>query len=171
MDLQQETINRRKDYAREWYNKNKDKIKERSAKYRKGNKDTIRDKKREVRNNNKDKISEEKRKYYLENRERELKKANNYYKNNKPRVANARLIRLFGVTVEEYDSMLEAQGMSCAVCGSTDTKTLGRFCVDHDHATGGVRGLLCSKCNFGIGNFNDDPEIMMSAAAYIKRSR
>lgn len=52
---------------------------------------------------------------------------------------------------------------SCMVCHSVD-----RLCIDHDHASGKVRGILCGKCNIAIGLFKDDPELMARAAAYLK---
>lgn len=79
------------------------------------------------------------------------------------------------MTLDEYDELLAAQGGGCAVCGSTDPKGRGRFHVDHDHrccpgqkSCGKcVRGLLCCKCNPGLGSFNDDPELLIAAAAYL----
>lgn len=51
----------------------------------------------------------------------------------------------------------------CKICSSTD-----RLCIDHDHNTLAVRGLLCMKCNTAIGMFNDRPELLLKAAAYLK---
>jgi hypothetical protein len=60
-----------------------------------------------------------------------------------------RLLRQFGITVEQYDEMLAAQGGKCALCGSSDDGKL--LAVDHDHATGVVRALLCGMCNMTLG--------------------
>lgn len=81
----------------------------------------------------------------------------------------------FGLQPGQYDAMLLAQGGVCAICGGTETgvhhrsgKPRGLF-VDHCHRTGAVRQLLCQHCNFGLGNFRDNPELMERAASYIRR--
>jgi hypothetical protein len=85
----------------------------------------------------------------------------------------AKRIRLrldFGLTIEQYEMMLVAQGGVCAICGKEE-KAAGRtfLSVDHCHHTGEVRGLLCSRCNPGVGLFNDDPILLRNAAEYIER--
>lgn len=95
-----------------------------------------------------------------------------------PRAAkvNERLLRVYGLQRAAYDALLRAQGGRCAVCRS-DEPGNGRntaramWCVDHDHRTGKVRGLLCRGCNAGIGNLRDDPDILDAAAAYLRRNR
>ncbi len=83
-----------------------------------------------------------------------------------------RRLRRYGLTEEEYDAMNEAQGGRCAICGTTKCGTLDteRLCIDHDHITGKVRGLLCRLCNAGIGQLKDDPERLEAAAAYLRAS-
>lgn len=71
----------------------------------------------------------------------------------------------FGITLEEYDEMLEEQGGVCAVCGGT-CKTGKALAVDHDHETGKVRGLLCSNCNQAIGKLSS-VDLLLSAASYL----
>lgn len=61
------------------------------------------------------------------------------------------LRRKFGITPEDYATMLEAQGGVCLICQAPPKKH--RLAVDHDHATGAIRGLLCSKCNSALGWF------------------
>lgn len=77
------------------------------------------------------------------------------------------LKRRFGITSDEYDSMLESQGGVCAICGEADP-TGRRLAVDHNHETGEVRGLLCIRCNRGIGNFKDSPALLQAAAEYLQ---
>ncbi len=85
----------------------------------------------------------------------------------------------YKLTVERYREILSAQGGKCAICGidsPTDVRT-SRFHVDHDHAccpsdrTCGncVRGLLCHACNTALGNFKDDPDVLLSAFNYLIR--
>ena len=89
----------------------------------------------------------------------------------------ANLKARFGLSLEDYDAMLAEQGGGCAICGTTEPG--GRhdtfFPVDHDHACCPgdkscgkcLRGLLCAKCNLGLGAFDDDPDRLMSAVAYL----
>lgn len=81
--------------------------------------------------------------------------------------------RNYGITVEEYERMLADQGGVCAICGTSEASPGGKkaWAVDHDHATGEVRGILCNRCNTGIGQLGDDPDRLVSAAAYLIRSQ
>jgi hypothetical protein len=65
----------------------------------------------------------------------------------------ARLIASYGLTLQKYQAIREAQDGRCAVCRSHAT----RLRIDHRHADGIVRGLLCNECNLGLGLFRDDP--------------
>ena len=77
----------------------------------------------------------------------------------------------YGITPEEYQSRLDAQGGSCAICGTTSPGgKWARMHVDHDHATGRIRGLLCTNCNRGIGYLSDNPERLERAASYLRNS-
>lgn len=79
----------------------------------------------------------------------------------------------FGLTREDYDSLLKEQEGGCAICKSTNPKGRykERFSVDHCHETGQVRGLLCNTCNLGIGHMKDDPNLLRAAIAYLEASR
>jgi len=80
--------------------------------------------------------------------------------------------KVYGINKEDYENLLVAQGGRCAICRADSP---GRddqfFAIDHDHATGVVRGLLCQRCNSGLGFFLDNPELMREAATYVERSR
>lgn len=90
------------------------------------------------------------------------------------RIALARktnLKNLYGITPEIYDELLAAQGGVCAICrGGLNGKSKKYFSVDHDHATGRVRGLLCEACNFGLGKFRDSSDLLQKAAQYLARN-
>lgn len=81
----------------------------------------------------------------------------------------------FGLAPGAYDQMLDEQGGVCAICQQTETrihhstKKVAPLCVDHDHATGQVRGLLCVRCNRMLGYGRDNPEILRRAIAYLER--
>lgn len=74
----------------------------------------------------------------------------------------------YGLTQDQYDSMLAEQGGVCAICRSDDPQHWSnRFQVDHDHETNEVRGLLCAPCNGGLGLFRDDPKRLVAALGYV----
>lgn len=73
----------------------------------------------------------------------------------------------YGITLEQYNEMLVKQSNVCAVCGLECSRKLA---VDHCHSTGKVRGLLCVKCNRGIGNFNDDLSRLKAAVNYMEKN-
>ena len=73
----------------------------------------------------------------------------------------------FGMSLEDYDQILESQNGQCRICGTDTPGNKGRFVVDHNHATEKVRGLLCWSCNVGIGHLQDDPSILLSAFNYL----
>lgn len=75
-----------------------------------------------------------------------------------------------GITEQAYQSMWEAQGHVCAVCGA-DVPGKRDWHLDHDHITGKVRGILCNMCNTGLGLFRDSADNLLRAAAYLRRSR
>jgi hypothetical protein len=74
------------------------------------------------------------------------------------------LLRRYGIGAAEVDRLIADQGGVCAICGRPDPKH-----VDHDHATGRVRGVLCFGCNGGLGQFGDDPDRLIAAFAYLDR--
>lgn len=85
------------------------------------------------------------------------------------------LLAQFGITPEQYTAMHEAQGGKCAICAQPETlpnkKRAGArmLAVDHCHATGKVRALLCAACNTSLGQFKEDPALLRAAAAYLER--
>jgi hypothetical protein len=75
----------------------------------------------------------------------------------------------YGITHEDYEAMLEQQGSKCAICGIEEKYAENaRLCVDHNHDTGEVRGLLCKKCNQAIGLFQDNPEFCEAGGRYLR---
>lgn len=72
----------------------------------------------------------------------------------------------YGITLEEWADMLEKAGYACEICRQS-TESL---CVDHDHVTGKVRGVLCRKCNRSIGQLGDSVEALERALEYLRRT-
>jgi len=77
------------------------------------------------------------------------------------------LKKFYGITVQEYEQRLEEQDGRCAICLQLPPGG-EHLCVDHDHDTNKVRGLLCRFCNLGIGMFNEDAGRLLSAERYIQ---
>lgn len=123
-------------YRREWYAKNKDKSKSYADKWRAANPDKVR------------------------------ARARRWAANNRDKVRDSDLRRRYGISLAEYNSLLESQSGGCAICGNTDIKALH---VDHDHNTNEVRGLLCGQCNRAIGLLGDDYSRVAKAARYLER--
>ena len=93
----------------------------------------------------------------IRERNRRYQRSGDYYRR--------RRLSAYGITLEEYNTMLAAQGGGCAICGNPPgARSLH---VDHDHATGEVRGLLCIGCNVALGGFRDDPELLARAIDYL----
>src|SRR5262245_7691379 len=78
------------------------------------------------------------------------------------------LKRRYGMSPLDYDALLTLQGGVCAICKK---KPKRRLVVDHCHSRHTVRGLLCHKCNIGLGMFDDDIDRLRAAIAYLERSR
>ncbi|MBA4365835.1 MAG: hypothetical protein C0398_07565 [Coprothermobacter sp.] len=83
-------------------------------------------------------------------------------------------LKRYGITRAQYDAVFALQGGKCAVCGTSAVGGVrGRskmLCVDHDHKTGKIRGLLCRSCNIAAGSLKDDPDRALLLAEYLKRT-
>lgn len=100
---------------------------------------------------------EYRRKHHLKNRDKDLHSCR----------VNA-IKRKYNITHEEYLSILKSQNNKCHICG--DPITPGRNChLDHDHNTGKIRGFLCQRCNKGLGHFQDNSELLLSAYNYLTK--
>ena len=95
---------------------------------------------------------------------------NDYRAEHRDEFTDSALRRLYDLSLEDYDLMLEAQSNGCAICGKSPEENGKRLFVDHNHDTGDVRGLLCSTCNSGIGMLQDSSELCRRAMLYLKES-
>ena len=86
-----------------------------------------------------------------------------------------RIIQSYGISLPEFTEMLARQGGGCAICGrKVDNHKNGkkrRMCVDHDHETGLMRGILCTRCNTGIGMFANDEKLLRRAIKYLQKAK
>lgn len=110
--------------------------------------------------------SEYQRRYYQKNKRRMRAKNRAWQNANKDRWADYTRTRRLGMTLAEYDQWLKGRPKACAICGAKETRP--RLSIDHCHATGKLRGLLCRECNIGLGNFHDDAALLRKAAKYLE---
>lgn len=85
---------------------------------------------------------------------------------------NTSLLKLYNITIDDYNQMLKNQDNKCAICGNNETATirgiLRKLAVDHDHKTGLVRSLLCSRCNSVLGYTRDDIDTLTKCIQYLQ---
>lgn len=93
----------------------------------------------------------------------------NAYHNAKGYSRKARLRKYYNMTVEEYNILFDGQEGRCAICGIHQDDFKERLSVDHNHATGKVRGLLCNDCNRMLGGSKDSVESLTKAIEYLNR--
>lgn len=78
------------------------------------------------------------------------------------------LKHLYNMTLEDYNSLFIKQEGRCAICGTHQSELKRALCVDHNHATGKVRGLLCDYCNHALGKSRENIEILYRMIAYLE---
>ncbi len=138
--------NCKSEYGKQWRNKNKSTHVPKKAEYYKNNQEIISRKKKIQRMTNLERFQENNLKFN------------------------------FDMSLEQYKNISKSQDNVCAICRLPETSKPqnGRtknLAVDHCHKTGKIRGLLCGKCNKGIGLLQDNEEILMSAISYLKKSK
>jgi len=107
-----------------------------------------------------------KKTYYLVNKERFNELSRKYHQTHKQERAIKLLMKRYGITYSELETLYVKQCGRCAICGWF-FKTRKQMHIDHNHETGKVRGLLCEDCNHGVGCFRDSSVTCMSAAFYL----
>jgi hypothetical protein len=90
-------------------------------------------------------------------------------KENRPIAWGKMLERVYGITADDYWRMHKEQSGVCVICGRGNNGK--RLHVDHDHATGKIRGLLCQKCNMSIGLLDDNPSIVLKMHEYLSAAK
>jgi len=162
-------------YDKEYYESHKEAHKLSMKKWYEANKDANKESKKEhdkeYYNNNKDDILVKKKKYRHDNAHKISQHDHARYTMSAETHRHAKMIRLYGITHDDYNALLKKQGGVCAICGNQETIAhngkIVALSIDHDHPTNKVRGLLCGSCNRAIGLMKDDPERLMAAANYL----
>lgn len=104
---------------------------------------------------------------YIANSAQVIVKTTAWAKANPERVKEYRIKSLYKLSPTDYAAMVVTQAGRCAICNKDNEGKI--LCVDHDHVTGTVRGLVCRKCNLGLGCFDDSYTIIVAATAYLKK--
>lgn len=102
---------------------------------------------------------------------KKLTQQRNWCKNNRHKLKGYNLKASFNISPENYTKMLLAQDNCCKICGTHKNKLKRSFAVDHCHTTNKIRGLLCSNCNIGLGQFKDDIILLKNAITYLEESQ
>ena len=102
-----------------------------------------------------------------DNPEKVKKYSKTYCKKHRERAKRVHLKRNYDLSYENWLKMWENQDGRCAICGKRFVEPSDAY-VDHNHETNEIRSLLCRKCNFGLGMFNDDPELTTKATEYLE---
>jgi hypothetical protein len=131
---------------------------------------------KEYRETHKEEIKIKSKQHYRDNK-LEIREYQLKYRNKpdfKQEDKNRKLKKFFGITLEQYNKMLEEQNGVCAVCGNNEvafdkrTNKNRSLSVDHNHKTGKIRGLLCSNCNHILGKAKDNIIILQKLIEYLK---
>lgn len=113
-------------------------------------------------------------KRWYQGNEGKRQKNRTYYQENPGKFREYALLTKYGLTLEDYDTLLEEQGGVCAICNKPETARDGRsgkirkLAVDHCHVTNRVRGLLCYRCNHLIGCLGDDAKSIERVLTYLR---
>jgi hypothetical protein len=142
---------------KEYYHKNKDTLREKNKKWRENNAEYVKTKGKEYRDTNRDALIE------YQKRWREVNKATRKWDYSQ---------RKYGIDQQQFNMLAESQGNCCKICSTpfvyeNDLPSKDVH-IDHNHDTGDVRGLLCSKCNYMLGFARDSKKILLAGAKYLE---
>lgn len=119
--------------------------------------------------NAKQEVKERKKQEYLEGKDKIIKRSRDWYKNNKEKVSYDRKKKLYGIDKEIENQLLENQNFACKICLKNLSDKL--YHIDHCHKSNKVRGILCVKCNTGLGKFEDNIEYLQNAIKYLEKNK
>lgn len=148
--------------------------KEAGRRYRERHPERFRAKEKRRWAENREKEKARHKKWRVENPEKAIARAKAWKKANPEKVAISKrknyLKRTYGLVGGDFDALVVAHDGKCAICHNPFSSSRDRH-IDHCHATGKVRGLLCSACNTILGMSKDSSKVLISAARYLKMAR
>jgi len=165
-------IEKRKEYIKKYQEKNRIRIRERERINYAKNRDKIRARKikkeKEFRDNNKEKIQKNNKEYRKNNKDKLNKIMKDWANNNAESIRGYALKRKYNISIEEYNKMFEEQKGCCAICGIHQSNFKKALHVDHCHATGKIRKLLCIRCNNALGFLDDNIDKLKRCIEYLE---
>ena len=114
---------------------------------------------------NRDAVRKKQKSYNELNKDKSQKRSTQWRLNNPEKVKENRL-KIYGISLNDKETLFKNQKGCCAICNN---KIAGQINIDHCHTTGKVREILCSPCNFLLGNCKDNPSILQKAIEYLKK--
>jgi len=156
-------------YAKVYADKNREVMRERVRKYRADRPGYGAEYAAKYRADNREKRAAYNKQYATEHKAEGAANQARYRERHPNRRRELDLRRKYNLTPAEYDAMLAEQSGQCAICDKPPSTGKPLF-VDHDHDTGEVRGLLCSRCNWALGQLGDGPELVARALSYLTQS-
>lgn len=116
-------------------------------------------------------MSKDYQKKWADNNKDKIRAASKKYRKAHPeKILDAKLRCKYGISINDYNRILESQDGKCAICRKEKCSLNGKLSIDHSHETNIVRGLLCNKCNLGLGSFIDNIELLKNAIKYLEKS-
>lgn len=138
-----------------------------SREYHRKNRDTLIDKMRNNRLANLTTRREYDRLRYQKNRDARLKLSADDRRNNPDKFRDRRLRKVYGISLNDYETLLKKQNGRCAICRRPATDFKRKLAVDHCHKTGRIRGLLCAGCNAYLGRIQDSKTVLLRTIEYL----
>lgn len=126
---------------------------------------------REYRRKNIKKVKLKSKKWIKNNKHKYPEYNKKAYNKRKDKKRDVFLRWKFNITLEDYNNMFKEQDGKCMICKRPERQMKRILCVDHDHKTNKVRGLLCNHCNAGIGMFQDNTEFLKNAINYLTNNQ
>ena len=155
---------KKKEYMKEWRQKNKEKLNEKARELYNEKKEKVNERRRELYELKKEKKHE----YYVKNKDKILELRGK----ERERTKNTHLVRRYGITLQQYNEMLHKQDSKCYICkigiDETAKKTL---VIDHCHSSGNVRKLLCNSCNTALGLIKESKDTLNNMINYLNEHK
>jgi len=108
------------------------------------------------------------RKNWHKYKEKDNKRKREYHRKHPEQARSRHLHCRYGITLDDYNNIFKEQNGRCAICGRHQMELKNKLYIDHNHVTGAIRGLLCSKCNSVIGLVFEDVNILKEVICYLK---
>jgi hypothetical protein len=162
-------------YERNWYAEHRDEQLLKMKAWREENPEKMKVAHQRWNATHKEQNKQTQKEYRQKNRSRVRKWKDEWYHNNlnKGREMHRRYYykRKYGITPNDYERMIQEREGKCDLCGKPIERTKYQPCIDHDHETGKIRGLLHTNENKALGLLEDNPELLTKALDYLKRTR